>query len=65
MKKLHWETTSPEIRQIMAGFSRSEIGPAFHLVHDVDDTRQAPYGVYYTQKKPLILAALENDSPGI
>ncbi len=30
----------------------------FHLVHDVDDTRQAQYGVYYTQKKPLTLAAL-------
>jgi len=29
------------------------------LVHDPDDTREAPYGVYYTKKKPLSLAALE------
>ena len=34
---------------------------AFRLVYDVDDTRQTQYGVYYTQKKPLTLAAL----PGI
>lgn len=38
---------------------------SFRLVHDLDDTRQYPYGVYYTQKKPLTLAALENNSPGI
>ena len=36
---------------------------AFRLVHDVDDTRTARYGVFYTQKKPLSLAALE--APGI
>ena len=28
------------------------------LIHDLDDTRKNPYGVYYTQKKPLNLAAL-------
>jgi hypothetical protein len=39
--------------------------PHFSLVHDLDDIRQNAYGVYYTQKKPLTLAALENDSPGI
>jgi len=38
---------------------------SFRMVHDLDDTRATPYGVYYTQKKPLTLAALENDSPGI
>lgn len=38
--------------------------PAFRLVHDLDDSRQARYGVYYSQKKPLTLAALE-DLPGI
>jgi hypothetical protein len=38
--------------------------PAFRLVNDLDDTRQARYGVYYTQKKPLTLAALK-DLPGI
>jgi hypothetical protein len=30
----------------------------------MDDTRQAKYGVYYSQKKPLKLATLE-DLPGI
>jgi len=29
------------------------------LVVDIDDTREAPYGAYYTQKKPLRIAALE------
>ncbi|MBN1135419.1 MAG: DUF3800 domain-containing protein [Anaerolineae bacterium] len=38
--------------------------PAFHLVHDLDDVRQTRYGVYYTQKKPLLLAALK-ESLGI
>ena len=33
--------------------------PAFRLVHDIDDRREAGYGVYYTQKKPLNAAALE------
>ncbi len=27
--------------------------PHFRLVQDVDDTREAGYGVYYTQKRPL------------
>ncbi|MBN1146133.1 MAG: DUF3800 domain-containing protein [Anaerolineales bacterium] len=34
--------------------------PAFRLVHDIDDKREAPYGVYYTQKKPLTLAAVKD-----
>jgi len=38
--------------------------PAFRLVHDLDDTREKQYGVYYTQKKPLTSAALEG-LPGI
>jgi hypothetical protein len=38
---------------------------SFRLVHDLDDTRTTRYGVYYTQKKPLTLAALEKDLPGI
>jgi Protein of unknown function (DUF3800) len=38
---------------------------SFRLVHDLDDTRKTPYGVYYTRKKPLTFAALDNDSPGI
>ena len=41
------------------------IWPSVRLVHDLDDTRQNAYGVYYTQKKPLTLAALEKDLPGI
>ena len=38
--------------------------PLVSLVHDVDDTREARYGVYYTKKKPLTLAAIK-DLPGI
>ena len=38
--------------------------PSFSLVHDIDDTREAQYGVYYTQKRPLTLAALQ-EKPGI
>ena len=34
--------------------------PRFRLVVDVDDTRATQYGVYYTQKRPLSLAALDN-----
>jgi hypothetical protein len=36
----------------------------FSLVHALDDTRQARYGVYYTKKKPLTVAAIK-DPPGI
>ncbi len=32
---------------------------AFRLVHDIDDRREAGYGVYYKRKKPLNAAALE------
>jgi hypothetical protein len=38
---------------------------SFRLVHDLDDTRKNPYGVYYTKKEPLTLAALDDDLPGI
>jgi hypothetical protein len=38
------------------------IWPQCSLIHDVDDTRQARYGVYYTQKRPLTMAALEETS---
>jgi hypothetical protein len=31
---------------------------SFHLVQDIDDQRQAGYGAYYTQKKPLNAAVL-------
>jgi hypothetical protein len=37
---------------------------AFNLVRDLDETSQHRYGEYYTQKKPLTLAAL-NREPGI
>lgn len=30
------------------------IWPQVGLLHAVDETDAAPYGVYYTQKKPLI-----------
>ena len=39
--------------------------PSFRMVHDLDDPRKNAYGMYYTQKRPLTLAALENDLPGI
>jgi len=32
---------------------------SFSLVHDLDDTREAQYGVYYSKKKPLTLAAIK------
>jgi hypothetical protein len=33
--------------------------PQFCLVHDLDDTREAQYGGYYTKRKPLRSAALK------
>ena len=39
--------------------------PSFHMVYDLDDTRKNAYGRYYTRKKPLTLAAIDNDLPGI
>ncbi len=39
--------------------------PQFSLVQDLDDKREHPYGCYYTQKRPLALAALDNNLPGI
>ena len=38
--------------------------PSVSVVYDLDDRREAPYGAYYTRKKPLTSAALE-DLPGI
>ena len=32
---------------------------SFSLVHDLDDTREAQYGVYYSKKRPLTLAAIK------
>jgi hypothetical protein len=37
---------------------------SFSLVHDLDDTRRAHYGEYYTRKRPLTRAALQ-ELPGI
>lgn len=34
------------------------------MIIDLDDTREADYGTYYTRRKPLSLAAIE-DMPGI
>lgn len=33
------------------------VWPKVKLVYDIDDTRSAPFGVYYTANKPLTLAA--------
>lgn len=38
---------------------------SFRLVHDLDDASNPKYGVYYTQKRPLTLAAFNNSKPGI
>lgn len=38
--------------------------PRVRLVHDIDDTRLAPYGVYYSKRKPLTSAA-RRGLPGI
>ncbi|NLT36414.1 MAG: DUF3800 domain-containing protein [Gaiellales bacterium] len=35
------------------------IWPKVSLVHDVDDTRGKPYGVYYTRQKPPSAASIE------
>lgn len=32
---------------------------AFRFVHDIDDTREAGDGIYYTQKRPLTASALQ------
>ncbi len=37
------------------------VQPQVSLVMDVDDTREAEYGRYYTKKKPLSLAALPEE----
>lgn len=42
----------------------ASIWERYSLVVDVDDTREAKYGVYYTKNRPLSLAALE-DGQGI
>ena len=41
------------------------VWPSIRLIHDLDDTREAPYGIYYTQKRPLTLAAFDDTLPGI
>ena len=35
------------------------VNDSISLIHDLDDTRAAQYGAYYTKKKPLTRAALE------
>jgi len=37
------------------------VWPLVRLVHDVDDTREAEYGTYYTKERPLTLAALRSE----
>lgn len=41
------------------------VWPKVSLIHDIDDTRQAKYGVYYTQKKPLTQESCAKKEPGI
>jgi hypothetical protein len=35
------------------------VWPVYHLVHDVDDRRIKPYGVYYNTKNPIMLDKLK------
>jgi hypothetical protein len=37
------------------------VWPLVRLVHDVDDTREAEYGIYYAHGRPLTLAALKQE----
>ncbi len=37
------------------------VWPLVRLVHDVDDTREAEYGTYYTKDRPLTLTALKQE----
>jgi hypothetical protein len=37
----------------------SFVWPSVGVVHDVDDTREAKYGVYYNKKRPLNAAAIK------
>ena len=41
------------------------VWPKVSLVHDIDDTRTATYGVYYSQKSPLTAAKCTKNKPGI
>ncbi len=41
------------------------VWPAVSLVHDVDDTRERPYGEYYTQDRPLDATAIKKRMSGI
>ncbi len=41
------------------------VAPRVSLVHDVDDTRDNEYGVYYTKKNPLTLKERKKIEPGI
>ncbi len=37
------------------------VWPLVRLIHDVDDTRAASYGAYYTQDRPLTLENVKNE----
>jgi hypothetical protein len=41
------------------------VGSKVSLVHDVDDTRENDYGVYYTKKNPLTAENREKTELGI
>lgn len=40
------------------------VWPSVSLVHDIDDTTEAPYGVYYNQRNPLTLEVVQERRPG-
>jgi len=41
------------------------IWSSVRVIHDLDDKRKSKSGSFYTQKKPLTIAALDNSLPGI
>jgi hypothetical protein len=41
------------------------VWPSIRLIHDLDDTRKTGAGIFYTQKRPLTLAVLDDTLPGI
>lgn len=65
----HAKDDVPEVRREVFALLQRHDFRFLAVVRDkkriLEYVRQTSYGVYYTQKKPLKLAALENDSPGI
>ena len=59
----HAKDDLPEVRRdvfnLLLGHDLRYIWPKVSLIHDVDDTRDRPYGEYYDDRKPLTKEVLE------